>query len=149
MSMNTKRILLVEDNEQIMGGNERMLKRRGYEVITSLTLSQARSAIKKQMPDLIVLDIMLPDGSGLDFMTDLRLHSKVPVLLLTGLATTEDIVNGLSRGGDDYLAKPYDFGVLMARVDALLRRAENIPEKNWFVIGYALMWRSLMGITYS
>jgi len=124
-----KRILLVEDNEQIMRGNERMLTRRGYEVISALTLTEARSAIEAQMPDLFVLDIMLPDGSGLDFMAELRRHSQVPVLLLTGLTTTEDIVRGLSQGGDDYLAKPYDFGVLLARVEALLRRAENVPEK--------------------
>lgn len=124
-----KRILLVEDNEQIMRGNERMLTRRGYEVISAPTLSEARNAIQAQMPDLFVLDIMLPDGSGLDFMAELRRHSQAPVLLLTGLTTTEDIVRGLSQGGDDYLAKPYDFGVLLARVEALLRRAENVPEK--------------------
>lgn len=127
--MSAKRILLVEDNEQIMRGNERMLTRRGYEVISALTLSEARSAIEAHKPDLFVLDIMLPDGSGLDFMAELRRHSQVPVLLLTGLTTTEDIVRGLSQGGDDYLAKPYDFGVLLARVEALLRRAENVPEK--------------------
>lgn len=127
--MSTKRILLVEDNEQIMRGNERMLTRRGYEVISALTLTEARSAVQVQMPDLFVLDIMLPDGSGLDFMAELRRHSQVPVLLLTGLTTPEDIMRGLSQGGDDYLAKPYDFGVLLARVEALLRRAENVPEK--------------------
>lgn len=81
------------------------------------------------MPDLIVLDIMLPDGSGLDFIAQLRRYSRVPVLLLTGLTTPEDVVRGLRLGGDDYLAKPYDFGVLLARVEALLRRAEQIPEK--------------------
>lgn len=123
-----KRILLVEDNEQIMHGNERMLKRRGYEVVTALTLTEARSAIQAQMPDLFVLDIMLPDGSGLDFMVELRKYSQVPVLLLTGLTTPEDIVRGLTAGGDDYLPKPYDFGVLLARVEALLRRAEQVPE---------------------
>lgn len=123
-----KRILLVEDNEQIMYGNERMLKRRGYEVVTALTLTEARSAIQAQMPDLFVLDIMLPDGSGLDFMVELRKYSQVPVLLLTGLTTPEDIVRGLTAGGDDYLPKPYDFGVLLARVEALLRRAEQVPE---------------------
>lgn len=123
-----KQILLVEDNEQIMQGNERMLKRRGYEVITALTLAQARSAIQAQMPDLFVLDIMLPDGSGLDFMAELRKVSQTPILLLTGLTTTEDIVRGLTAGGDDYLAKPYDFGVLLARVEALLRRAQQVPE---------------------
>lgn len=127
--MSEKQILLVEDNEQIMRGNERMLTRRGYKVVTALTLDEARKAVEAQMPDLIVLDIMLPDGSGLDFMGELRRYSKIPVLLLTGLTTPEDVVRGFTAGGDDYLAKPYDFGVLMARVEALLRRAEQIPEK--------------------
>lgn len=124
-----KRILLVEDNEQIMQGNERMLKRRGYEVITALSLAEARIAIQAQMPDLFVLDIMLPDGSGLDFMAELRKYSQTPILLLTGLTTPEDIVRGLTAGGDDYLPKPYDFGVLLARVEALLRRAQQVPER--------------------
>lgn len=106
-----------------------MLIRRGYEVISALTIAHARSAIQKQMPDLFVLDIMLPDGSGLDFLAELRRHTRAPVLLLTGLTTPKDIVRGLTAGGDDYLAKPYDFGVLLARVEALLRRAEKIPEK--------------------
>ena len=123
-----KQILLVEDNEQIMQGNERMLKRRGYEVTCALTLADARKAVKTRMPDLFVLDIMLPDGSGLDFMAELRKVSQTPVLLLTGLTTPEDIVRGLTAGGDDYLAKPYDFGVLLARVEALLRRAQQVPE---------------------
>ncbi len=127
--MNGKRILLVEDNEKIMQGNRRMLLRRGYEVAAALTLGEARKALKAQRPDLIVLDIMLPDGSGLDFMGEFRRYSKVPILLLTGLTTPEDIVRGLRLGGDDYLAKPYDFGVLLARVEALLRRAEQIPDK--------------------
>ena len=127
--MSRKRILLVEDNEQIMQGNERMLTRRGYEVVTALTLAQARSALEARTPDLFVLDIMLPDGSGLDFMAELRQYSQTPVLLLTGLTATEDIVRGLTAGGDDYLPKPYDFGVLLARVEALLRRAQQVPER--------------------
>lgn len=127
--MSGKLILLVEDNQQIMRGNERMLTRRGYGVVTALTLLEARKALEVRMPDLIVLDIMLPDGSGLDFMSGLRRHSKLPILLLTGLTTPEDVVRGLTAGGDDYLAKPYDFGVFLARVEALLRRAEQIPEK--------------------
>lgn len=126
--MNPKRILLVEDNLQILQGNERLLKRRGYEVFTALNLAEARIAVQTQMPDLFVLDIMLPDGSGLDFMAELRKFSQTPVLLLTGLTAPEDIVRGLTAGGDDYLPKPYDFGVLVARVEALLRRAQQVPE---------------------
>ena len=149
-------ILLVEDNEQILQGNERMLKRRGYNVATALTLAEARTRLGEQIPDAIVLDIMLPDGSGLDFLRELRIEkgewrikekensqlttrqsqlsilnsqlSNIPILLLTGLATPEDVVRGLSGGGDDYLAKPYDFGVLLARIEALLRRAGQFPK---------------------
>ena len=120
-------ILLVEDNEQILHGNERMLKRRNYDVITALTLSEARERMAETTPDAIVLDIMMPDGSGLDFMCELRKKSDIPILLLTGLSTSEDIVHGLTEGGDDYLTKPYDFSVLLARVEALLRRAKQIP----------------------
>jgi len=75
---------------------------------------------------------MLPDGSGLEFLSELRRaphdKSNVPILLLTGLATPDDVVRGLSGGGDDYLAKPYDFGVLLARIESLLRRAGQIPK---------------------
>jgi DNA-binding response OmpR family regulator len=121
-------ILLVEDNENILLGNERMLKRRGYEVMTALTLREARERMNTATPDAIVLDIMMPDGSGLDFMRGIRRESNIPILLLTGLAGSEDIVSGLNSGGDDYLTKPYDFGVLLARIEALLRRARRLPE---------------------
>lgn len=121
-------ILLVEDNEQILYGNERMMKRRGYEVMTALTLHEARKRMNEAEPDAIILDIMLPDGNGLDFMRSLRQQkSQIPVLLLTGLTTPKDIVRGLTEGGDDYLTKPYDFDVLQARVEALLRRSGRLP----------------------
>ncbi len=126
--MGKQMILLVEDNEQIVRGNERMFARKGYGTAAALTLAAARRAMREQPPDLIVLDIMLPDGSGLDFIAELRQASRVPVLLLTGLTTPEDVVRGLKAGGDDYLTKPYDFEVLLARAQALLRRAEQIPE---------------------
>jgi DNA-binding response OmpR family regulator len=121
-------ILLVEDNEQILRGNKLMLERRGYETMTAMTLAQARERMASATPDTIVLDIMLPDGSGLDFMRELRKTSAVPVLLLTGLTTPQDIVRGLENGGDDYLTKPYDFSVLIAHIEALLRRAAHIPD---------------------
>jgi DNA-binding response OmpR family regulator len=121
-------ILLVEDNEQILRGNSRMLRRRGYETMAAMTLAEARGCMAEKTPTAIVLDIMLPDGSGLDFMRELRKTSAIPILLLTGLTTTEDIVRGLDDGGDDYLTKPYDFSVLIAHIEALLRRAAHIPD---------------------
>jgi len=129
-------VLLVEDNVQIMNGNVRMLKRQGYETAAALTLTEARASVEKRMPDVIVLDIMLPDGSGLDFMRELRRTSDVPILLLTGLTTPADIIRGLNDGGDDYLAKPYDFGVLLARIEALLRRAAQAGKlTNMLMLG--------------
>lgn len=122
-------ILLIEDNVQILRGNERILQRRGYETMTAMTISEARERMAEKTPSVIVLDIMLPDGSGLDFMRDLRKTSNIPILLLTGLTTPQDIVRGLEDGGDDYLTKPYDFSVLLAHIEALLRRAGHIPDK--------------------
>jgi len=122
-------ILLVEDNEYILRGNERMLRRRGYDTIAAMSIGEAREKLARTSPDIIVLDIMLPDGSGLDLMRELRQASDIPVLLLTGLSTPDDIVRGLESGGDDYLTKPYDFEVLLARIEALLRRAARIPKR--------------------
>ena len=128
--MTGKKILLVEDNEEIMYGNIRMFELEGYTALAAPTLSDARASISEHRPDVIVLDIMLPDGSGLKFMQELREseNSAIPVLLLTGLTTKEDILRGLKSGGDDYLTKPYDFDELLARVEALLRRSARVPE---------------------
>jgi DNA-binding response OmpR family regulator len=72
---------------------------------------------------------MLPDGSGLDFLRELRERGeKIPVLLLTALGTSQDLVTGLSAGGDDYLPKPYDLDVFLAKLEALLRRSAIVPE---------------------
>ena len=128
--MTQKRILLVEDNEEIMYGNARMFEMEGYEPDVALTLAEARGLIGERKPDAIVLDIMLPDGSGLDFMKELRKseNAGIPVILLTGLSTKADILRGLKSGGDDYLTKPYDFDELLVRLEALLRRAARVPE---------------------
>ena len=129
--MKRKLILLVEDNEKIMSGNIRKFNRAGYDTAAARTLGEVRDLLAGQRPDVIVLDIMLPDGSGLEYMRDLRKseYSGIPILLLTGLAAKGDVVQGLMAGGDDYLTKPYDFDELLARVEALLRRAERVPER--------------------
>jgi DNA-binding response OmpR family regulator len=105
-----------------------MLKWSGYDTVIARNLAEARERMKESAPDAIVLDIMLPDSSGLDFMRELRQDSNIPILLLTGLKTPEDRVRGLREGGDDYLIKPYDFEELLARIEALLRRAGRVPD---------------------
>jgi DNA-binding response OmpR family regulator len=106
-----------------------MLERRGgYSVRTAMNLAEARKRIKESAPDIIVLDIMLPDGSGLNFLRELRYDANIPVLLLTALGESSDVVAGLKAGGDDYLVKPYDNEVLLARIESLLRRTEHVPQ---------------------
>jgi DNA-binding response OmpR family regulator len=142
--MTGKTILLIEDNPSVMRNNMTLLESRGALVFSAANLAEARKILVRKKPEVIVLDIMLPDGSGLIFLKELRKghimqgadHEKksvplvnahlasVPVLLLTAKGEAEDIVAGLSLGADDYLSKPYDLNVFAARIDALLRRSQ-------------------------
>jgi len=112
----------------VQANNKKILQRRGYIIKQAYSLAEARKIIEGEPPGAIVLDIHLPDGSGLDFLHELRKTSTVPVLMLTAMGTPQDIVRGLEVGGDDYLTKPYELPVFLMRVKALLRRASLIPE---------------------
>lgn len=116
------RILLVEDESDVLRVNEQYLIRKGYEVFCADTLHKARNLIWEYPPDLILLDVLLPDGSGFELCESIRKSSAAPVIFLTCMGHTENIVNGLSLGGDDYIIKPYSFEVLEARIAAQLRR---------------------------
>jgi len=121
-------LLMVEDDIAVQANNKKILERRGYNIRQAYSLAQARHIIAKQMPKAIVLDVQLPDGTGLDFLRELRRTSNVPVLVLTALGTPDDIVRGFEAGGDDYLAKPYDLQVFLVRINALMRRAALVPD---------------------
>lgn len=120
-------ILLIEDNQDIMKINRSVLAMRGYRVLEAASIELGQALLKQEAFDLIILDILLPDGSGLDFCETVRKSNEVPILFLSALGENRDIVDGLARGGDDYLSKPYDLEVLLARVVALLRRAGHKP----------------------
>jgi len=126
--MKGKLILLIEDNFEIQNTNRRMLELNGYRVETAMDLTQAWQALERMAPDLIVADIMLPDGSGLEFVRQIRERTQTPILFLSALGEKSDIVEGLRAGGDDYLAKPYDYDEFLARIETLLRRAGQVPE---------------------
>ena len=121
-------LLLVEDEYEVQIGNKRILDRRGYRSRQAYSLAEARAIIAEEPPRAIVLDIGLPDGSGLDFLAEIRQTSNVPVLMLTAMGTPEDVIRGLETGGDDYLPKPYELAVFLMRVEALLRRASLLPD---------------------
>ena len=122
-------LLMVEDEPKVQANNKKMLERRGYRTKQAYTLSEAKAIIADEPPRVIVLDIQLPDGNGLGFLHELRQTSNVPVLMLTAMGTREDILRGLEAGGDDYLSKPYDISIFLKRVEALLRRADLIPDE--------------------
>ena len=121
--MSTKTILMVEDDPHIMNINRISLKKRGYNLLEAETLAKARTHLEENTPDLILLDVLLPDGTGIDFLREIK---NIPVLILTALGESDDIVTGLEQGADDYLAKPYDPKELLARIEAILRRAKKI-----------------------
>jgi len=121
-------ILLVEDDPAVQENNKKMLERRGYKIRQAFTLTEAWSIIAQEPPDAIILDVQLPDGSGLDLLREIRESSMIPVLMLTALSTPEDVIKGLETGGDTYLPKPYKFNILLSHLEALLRRASVIPE---------------------
>lgn len=116
-------ILLIEDDEDIAYTLSTALKLEGYSVTAASTLAQGRLMAERHSPDLVLLDIMLPDGNGLAYCEELRGKSQVPILFLSALSTKEDTLAGLRAGGDDYITKPYDLELLLARVEALLRRS--------------------------
>lgn len=116
-------ILLLEDDEDLRRGICLALAGPQRQVCQCATLAQARQA--GQDFDLMILDVNLPDGSGLDFLRQVRTGSAVPVILLTANDMEADIVTGLESGADDYITKPFSLAVLRARVNACLRRGRG------------------------
>ena len=118
------RVLVVEDEWALSNDIALSLKGEGTEIIQTPDLAAARQALQSPV-DLIILDINLPDGSGLSFCKELRGSSDVPVIFLTANDMETDIVTGLECGGDDYITKPFSLMVLRARVNAVLRRRQG------------------------
>ncbi|MDR2788008.1 MAG: response regulator transcription factor [Candidatus Accumulibacter sp.] len=124
-----KTILCIEDEREVLDNNRAALMWAGYAVLAAENLAQARKQLLHRSPDAIVLDIMLPDGNGLDFLRELRAAgNRIPVLMLTARGESASVAKGLRAGANDYLGKPFDYEVLLARVEALFRNVEQVPE---------------------
>ena len=121
-----QRILVVDDEANIRDLLSIALRHVGFEVSTAATCLAAQNLVMKETPDLVVLDVMLPDGDGIDLCQRLRRDGmQAPVLFLTARDATEDKVRGLTVGGDDYVTKPFSLEELVARVRAVLRRVQG------------------------
>jgi two-component system response regulator RegX3 len=124
------RIMLIDDEPLITDALTYSLQREGYEVETVNDGAVALDAIQAYQPDIVVLDIMLPGMSGMEICRQLRTRSRVPVIMLTARGDELDRILGLEVGADDYLAKPFSFHELLARIRAILRRVELDHQAN-------------------
>ena len=118
-------ILVVDDEPHLVRAVRMYLELEGYTVLGAQSGEEALEAVRDRLPDLVVLDVMLPGLNGFETLQELRRISNVPVIMLTSLAEEDNKVEGLALGADDYLAKPFSQKELTARVQALLRRAEQ------------------------
>ena len=130
------RILIVEDDDKIASFLAKGLKQNGFSVDTASDGDQALSLCRTVDYDSIVLDIMLPKLDGLSVLRTIRAEKRlVPVLLLSAKASVDNRVTGLQAGADDYLTKPYAFSELLARLQALIRRATHVAEPTTLAVG--------------
>jgi two-component system OmpR family response regulator len=126
--MTIRRILVVDDDEEIRELLTRLLTRHGYMVITAGSGAQLTENLQNWRVDLIILDIMLGRESGFDLCRRLRRDNNVPILMLTALSADEDRITGLELGADDYVVKPFNPDVLLARIKSLFRRIGRSPS---------------------
>ena len=129
------RILLVEDEGTIAEPLAESLGRDGFEAEVAATLADAREAIRREPPDLVLLDVMLPDGDGRDLAREIRQGSDVPIVMLTARGEEIDRVLGLELGADDYVVKPFSSRELTARIRAVMRRGRAREQRSPLEIG--------------
>jgi two-component system response regulator RegX3 len=129
MQFGKRTILLVEDEESIVTPLVEALRREGFDTAVSTTAAESLEAFERAQPDLVLLDVMLPDGSGFEVCRELRGRSRVPIIMLTARGEEADRVAGLELGADDYVVKPFSARELVARVRAVLRRAAEAGER--------------------
>lgn len=126
-----KKIILIEDESSVVSFIKKGLQELDYEISVAPDGNTGIKMVDNNDFDMIILDIMLPDINGLEVCKEIRKKNKtVPILFLTALDSSENIVMGLESGGDDYLVKPFKFIELVARIKSLLRRSAHISESD-------------------
>lgn len=118
-----KQILLLEDDEGLNRGISLKLEKEGYQVFSAFTIKEAEKFLEQESIDLLISDVSLPDGNGMDFCRKARQYSNLYIIFLSVLDQEVDIVNGYDCGADDYMTKPFSLLVLISKVNACMRRA--------------------------
>lgn len=137
-------ILIIEDDKTLSNGIALALKSNDLEFHQAFSILDAKKTMDAFEIQLILLDVNLPDGSGLDFLRELRGYSRKPVILLTANDTETDIVTGLELGADDYITKPFSLAVLRARVNTQLRRMESIDSEMISIDDYLFDFKNMV-----
>tara|TARA_A100000171_G_C2134009_1_gene148726 strand:+ start:2687 stop:3385 length:699 start_codon:yes stop_codon:yes gene_type:complete len=133
-------LLVVDDDNRLRNLLERYLSEKGYLVTTAENAEQARNVLATEDINLVVLDVMMPDETGLEFLKGLRSDDsspdqRLPILLLTALDGVNDRIKGLEAGADDYLTKPFEPKELLLRLENILRRGQSLLDSRWVSIG--------------
>ncbi|HIJ46236.1 MAG TPA: response regulator, partial [Rhodospirillaceae bacterium] len=128
MDSDLPHILVVDDDVRLRELLRKYLSENGFFVVTASDAADARGKLENLAFDLIVLDLMMPGETGLDFTKSFRTTSNVPILMLTAMGEPGDRIEGLEKGADDYLAKPFEPRELVLRIHSILRRLPRRPE---------------------
>lgn len=131
----TPHIAVVDDHQEIRELVSRYLGEHGYRVSAVESAAACRRLLERSAPDLLVLDVMMPGEDGLALCRDLRATTRLPIIFLTAVAEDTDRIIGLEMGADDYLTKPFNPRELLARVKAVLRRAQSLPAQRGLIRG--------------
>ena len=143
-------ILVVDDDKRLRSLLQRFLRDSSFYVSTAKDAEEARLQLGYYKFDLLIVDIMMPNESGLEFLSSLRQESNIPVIMLTAMGETADRIAGLEQGADDYLAKPFEPQELVLRIKSILRRApvenkENVEKLNLGLCVYDMVKKELVG----
>jgi two-component system KDP operon response regulator KdpE len=130
-----RRVLVVDDERQILRALRVVLSDAGFEVVTAQTVQEALDAAALRAPDAAIVDLILPDGNGIDVCRSIREWSQMPILVLSAVGEETEKIRALDAGADDYVTKPFAPGELIARLNAALRRAGPAEEPSLSVDG--------------
>ena len=142
------RILLLEDDLSLISGLSFALKKQGFEIENARTIKEAGEYWRKGRYNLLILDVSLPDGCGFEFCKMVRKESEVPIIFLTASDEEMNIIMGLDIGGDDYITKPFKLGVLISRLNALLRRTKSIRKNDAELVSNGIKINLLQTVVY-
>lgn len=142
------KIQIIEDDRVLSDGIRLALQEPNIIFVQDNSIRQAKDSFERENPDIVILDLNLPDGSGLDYLRWLRANAEIPVLILTANDMEMDEVIGLSLGADDYMTKPFSIAVLRARIQVLMRRMQKRQEQEQNIYAEAGFYFDFHGFVY-